>query len=222
MRVFVSYSKQNRTQVEMLVKRLEEWGHDVWYDRELLPGHNWWEGILQQIRTTDLFVFALTPEALNSVPCQLEYTYAAALRKRVLPVIVASVNTHDLPPPLAVIQWVDFRSPDTEETLKKTFANLPPAQMLPSPLPTPPAAPISPLSELKAQIDASTLTGDQQRLIVAKLEEFLSDPKDSTTARDLLQRMKRHRDLIAAVEKKIDVLLASSKRGFTLFSRGRD
>lgn len=221
-RIFVSYSKQNRTEVDALVKRLEVLGHDVWYDRELIPGHNWWEGILEQIRTNDLFVFALTPQALNSAPCKLEYTYAADLRKRVLPVILAGVSTHDLPPQLAVIQWVDFRSSDAEETLKKTFANLPPALPLPHPLPNPPAAPISPMSELKAQIESPTLTGDQQRLIVAKLEEFLNDPKDAATARELLQRMKQHRELIAAVEKKIDTLLVSSKRGFRLFPRGRD
>jgi hypothetical protein len=137
-------------------------------------------------------------------------------------VILAGVSTHDLPPQLAVIQWVDFRSSDAEETLKKTFANLPPALPLPHPLPNPPAAPISPMSELKAQIESPTLTGDQQRLIVAKLEEFLNDPKEAATARELLQRMKQHRELIAAVEKKIDTLLVSGKRGFRLFPRGRD
>jgi serine/threonine protein kinase len=223
MRVFVSYSKQNRAQVERLVKQLEDWGYDIWYDRELIPGHNWWDGILAQIRATDLFIFALTPQALDSTPCQLEYTYAAALRKRVLPVMMDAVSTHDLPPPLAVIQWVDFRANEAETTLQKAFANLPRAQPMPTPLPLAPAAPISPLSELKAQIDGASLTGDQQRLIVAKLEECLSNPKDSSTARELLQRLRKHRDLIAVVEKKIDTLLAaSSKRGFTLFPRRRD
>jgi serine/threonine protein kinase len=223
MRVFVSYSKQNRAQVERLVKQLEDWGHDVWHDRELIPGHNWWEGILTQIRATDLFIFALTPQALDSMPCQLEYNYAAALKKRVLPVMLDAVSTHNLPPPLAVIQWVDFRAGDVETTLQKAFANLPIAHPLPAPLPNAPAAPISPLSELRAQIDGASLTGDQQRLIVAKLEEFLNDSKDAPTARELLRRLRKHRDLIGVVEKKIETLLASGgKRGFTLFPRWRD
>src|SRR5579859_2097095 len=97
MKIFISYSSKNRAQVEPLANDLEALGHDVWFDKELSGGQVWWDQILEAIRGCDLCVFALTPEALESQPCRREYTYAAAVNKIILPVMLESVEVNALP-----------------------------------------------------------------------------------------------------------------------------
>ena len=99
MKIFISYSSKNRALVEVLANDLDAMGHEVWFDKKLTGGHAWWDGILNSIRDADLFIFALTPQALDSHLCKLEYSYAAALGKRILPVPLETVNVNLLPPP---------------------------------------------------------------------------------------------------------------------------
>src|SRR4051812_28428768 len=106
MKVFISYSKKNPTQVKtlqddlqsMLSTMLPKDSHTIWYDKSLHVGHEWWPSICQEIRSFYFFLFALSAESLQSSACQEEWGYAAALRKRILPVWVAgeTVRPNDL------------------------------------------------------------------------------------------------------------------------------
>src|SRR5437762_2508461 len=108
-KIFISYSSKNRLLVEALAKELEDLGHEVWFDKKLTGGQVWWDEILAAICDCDLCVFALTPESLGSEPCRREYTWATAVNKTVLPIMLRDVDTLALPPELAVIHFVDYR-----------------------------------------------------------------------------------------------------------------
>jgi hypothetical protein len=110
MRTFVSYASITRREITALVKDIEDLGYAAWFDQELTGGHAWWQTILNSIEQSDVFIFALTPQALDSYPCRLEYEYAQAIGKRILPVMLTQVNTNFLPPALSEIQYVDFRA----------------------------------------------------------------------------------------------------------------
>src|SRR5262245_29912491 len=121
MKLFISYSSHDRDAVKSLAQDLEsavktlpqasDFG--VWFDQELVGGHDWWNNILAAIYHADLFIFALSPSSLDSTPCKLEYTYAHQLNKRILPIIVSgNVNAGLLPTALQRIQFVDYRTQD--------------------------------------------------------------------------------------------------------------
>ncbi|HLV34575.1 MAG TPA: toll/interleukin-1 receptor domain-containing protein, partial [Spirillospora sp.] len=132
--IFVSYSSKSRSIVQGLAEDLETAGHQVWFDRKLTGGQVWWDQILEQIRQCDLFIFALTPDAMDSHPCKLEYTYASELGKTVLPVLLADgVSVNLLPPPLTTIQFVDYRGGDKAAAFRLTNA----LSSLPAPKPLP-------------------------------------------------------------------------------------
>jgi hypothetical protein len=122
MKIFVSYSSKNKPTVEGLVKDLTILGHQVWFDQALTGGKQWWEDILAHIRQCDLFVFVLSNLSLASYPCQLEYTYAYDLQKRILPILIEPVDFTKLPPPLAMIQVVDYTQADRQAALKLSAA----------------------------------------------------------------------------------------------------
>ena len=154
--IFLSYARQDVTLVLALAEDLRALGNTVWWDEELSAGQIWWDRILDQIRRCDVFVFALSPTALDSSPaCRREWEYAAVLGKPILPVLVTEgVGATPLPPVLATIQYIDYRERTSTTSLRlaRALMAIPPAQPLPEPLPDPPEVPLSHLGQLAAQI----------------------------------------------------------------------
>ena len=210
MKIFVSYRSVNRALVNTLVTDLTDMEHDVWYDQELEGGQMWWDNILTHIRWCDLLVFALTPQSMESYPCQLEYTYANALRRHIIPVLlVDGVNYNLLPVLLQERQIINYteRTIDTYKRLDRAIRSLPSASPLPDPLPEPPGVPISPLAQVKSQIDNPTLEFEQQLAIFHQLKSYLQNPDYDGDARLLLERLSEHPMLRASVLRDIEAAL---------------
>lgn len=224
MKLFISFSSRNRRYVQELGQDLEAFGHTVWFDAELSGGMAWWDTILKQIRECDVFVLALTPEALESYPVKLELTYAASLNKPILPVLLADVDIKLLPQPLSVIQYVDYRQRDRHSalTLGKAISSLPPAKPLPDPLPPPPELPLAPLIRLKTQLNAPTLSFEEQLNLVFELKSFLSRQETYDDARQLLEALRARADVYARVGYEIDGLLNKQNFDTSVFVPPQD
>ena len=212
--IFISYSSKSKNLVQSLVQDLEMTGHEIWFDHKLTGGQAWWDQILEQIRQCDVFIFALTPDAMDSYPCKLEYTYAHELGKNVLPVLLADgVSVNLLPAALTTIQFVDYRGEDKQAAFRLVNAlnALPAPRPLPDSLPTPPPVPISYIGNLKDQIDAPvTLSFDEQASLVFKIKEHLQEPDNRDDAIALLSQLRRRDDLYAKIGEEIDSLLKNA------------
>jgi hypothetical protein len=210
MRLFVSYRNVNRALVQELVGDLRDMGHEVWYDQALEGGQKWWDNILENIRRSDVLLSALSPQSLDSRACQIELTYANALSKHILPVLLAGdLNIALLPVILQERQLVDYRGRDKEayKALAHALGSLPPSVPLPDPLPDEPPVPISPLAPLRAKIDSPTLTYEEQLAVFHQLKSLAGNPEYTGDARGLLQRLSDHPSLLASVLKEIDTVL---------------
>lgn len=210
-KIFISYNRESEAIVRALAGDVEALGHDVWMDQELSGGQIWWDQILEQIRACDVFVFALSQKALDSVPCQREFNYADKLGKPILPVLVAEVvSLNLLPPELSQIQFVDYLKQDRETVLNlaRAFTSVPTPKPLPDPLPEPPDVPISYLGSLKEQIETTpALDFQEQSALIIDLKKNFRDPKTSDDARSLLESLRRRRDLFATIRDEIDEIL---------------
>ncbi|MBZ0099173.1 MAG: TIR domain-containing protein, partial [Taibaiella sp.] len=211
MRIFISYSSKDREQVALLANDLQTLGNEVWFDTELTRtgGQKWWYNILTNLRQCDLFIFALTPNSLSSDPCKREYEYAQALRRRILPVMLQSIDILILPIALQELQFVDYREHSAKQgiALAATLQNLPPAQPLPNPLPPEPQTPLTPLAQLSEYLDAPSLTNNEQIEILFELERFLSNTSTLIEAETLLNKLYARDDLFNRVAEKISRLL---------------
>jgi TIR domain-containing protein len=207
LRVFVSYDRGNVKSVKTLAEELGALGHQVWFDQDLTGGHRWWDSILAQIRECGLFVFALTPESLESHACRKELDYARRLNREILPILMSEeVSVSLLPRCLAEIQYVDYRRQDrqTAFALIRAINRLPAPAPLPDPLPEAPAAPGSHLGELKERIDSTgELNIEEQIAIVFKLKEEIRVGRSPDEVRGLLRRLRERDDLLAKVAKEI-------------------
>src|SRR5580658_5826126 len=209
-KIFISYSREDRTFVESLRADLSQLGHDVWMDQRLVGGQEWWDEILRNIRECDLFVLGLSPRSVESEACLLELRYSSAVRRPFLPAMVLSTDPNYLPPEIAHAQFVDYTRSDREALLHlvASITQLPPPPPLPDPLPEPPAMPRGPLYEVRRLIALATeLDRKHQLWLVDMLQQNSTNPRLQPDVTELLAEFRQRGDLMADVLARIDELL---------------
>ncbi|RMG76296.1 MAG: toll/interleukin-1 receptor domain-containing protein, partial [Chloroflexi bacterium] len=166
MRIFVTYSHEDRVVVDLLIQDICQLGHTVWYDQQLTAGHVWWDEVLQQIISAELIIAAISPAWLRTHSCQLELSYAYELNKRILPIMIAPLDYEILPEILQRLTVIPYIHQQNPMVIAKAIQNLPPERPLPNPLPPPPEAPLSELGRLQQQVRAPHLTFEVQKSLV--------------------------------------------------------
>jgi hypothetical protein len=211
-KVFVSYARANKPDVDQLVEHLGLLSYETWVDSSLRGGQDWWDEILQRIADCDVFMPIISSEALISTACRREFDWADALGKPVLPVAVEPLP-QALPRRFSIRQIVDYSKPGQRDRaaviLSGGLATLPSAPPLPEPLPKPPAAPLSYLTDLVDLVsDPNALDHDQQRQILFRLEPALRsvDPEERRGGRAVLERFSSRDDLFFDVGQSVDRL----------------
>ena len=107
--VFISYSRADSDLARKLNDALQMQGKTTWFDQEsIASGSDFKQEIYRGIKACDNFLFILSPRSVNSTYCASEVEYAASLHKRFVTVLHQEVNTADLHPELAKVQWIDF------------------------------------------------------------------------------------------------------------------
>ncbi len=109
--VFISYSRADSDLARKLNDALQLQGKTTWFDQEsIASGSDFQQEINRGIKISDNFVFIISPRSVNSPYCNSEVEYAASLNKRCVTVLHREINTSDLHPELAKVQWIDFNS----------------------------------------------------------------------------------------------------------------
>ncbi|GAA2095662.1 hypothetical protein GCM10009841_06920 [Microlunatus panaciterrae] len=225
MPIFVSYARDDRVVVDQLRRDLHKAHNVVWLDDELTGGETWWETILGQIRQCDVFIFALSPHSLRSRACKAELDYAIALRRPLLPVMVADAPIQAARPEVSNAQIVDFRvrSTDSVIDLLGAVARQPKAPPLPDPLPQPPVTPLSYMNQYRDLLDQDSLTYSEQAHLLLDLKEHLDDDDDLVTALQFIWELRQRNDVAAKIVKDVDLVLARYPQQMApIVQRGRN
>lgn len=215
MRLFISYSSQDRAVAEQLAATLRRDGLQVWIDEQLGAGEmGWWAAVLEQVRGCDVFALALSEHSLNSKPCQAELAYAQALRRPILPMQIGPIGTMRANP-VADRHIIDYQQPTAEAgigligAVHALAAQAPP---LPDPLPAEPPLPFAYLIRLAATVDGPELDPREQTLLLAELKAGLdadgADPIARRGIAELLRRLRDRRDITSSIRTDVDTLLA--------------
>lgn len=118
--LFISYSRTDRDAVASIAKRLDRVYGQIWFDRELFGGQDWWQEILSQIANCDVFIYMISPDSIRSEYCVAEYNEARRLNKPIVPIMVRSYL--DLPKDLRQLQIIDISLGVTEDNLTELYA----------------------------------------------------------------------------------------------------
>lgn len=107
--IFLSYSRQNSDFVTRLNDALAAHGKDVWLDlHTIADGEVFPDAIRRAIEESEAFVFVISPASLASAYCGHEVDHAAALGKRIVPVLHEVVPDDEIPAAIAERNWVPF------------------------------------------------------------------------------------------------------------------
>jgi hypothetical protein len=215
MGLFISYSSQDKGAIEPLRNALRRAHQQVWMDEELGGGEAWWRTILEQIRSCEVFIVAMSNNSIASKPCQAELRYAQALHRPIVPVQIGPVTNLRVTP-LAETQIIDFRNPTADAGIQLIGAvQIQRAQLqpLPSDLPDEPPVPFAYLMRLAHNIAEPQLSARQQADLVSELKSGLEEDGDDPAARSdikqLLCMLRDRPDVAWRVRTDIETLLAS-------------
>ena len=214
MAIFISYSSQDRTSLDALTTALKRAQQKVWFDQELGGGDAWWNAILEQIRSCEVFIVALSNNWLQSKPSQAELRYAQALNRPVLPVKVGPVDSVRVNP-VSTLQIIDYQNPTVDagiQLVTAIHAMRDKAAPLPSPLPEEPPLPFGYIMRLGNDLSEKELTPAQQLQLLIELRTGLDEDGDDPSARSdiaqLLRMLRMRHDVTYRTRTEIDNVLA--------------
>ena len=105
--VFLSYSRKDRERAQRIADVLRERHFGVFKDTDdILPTEEWKERLEQLIAEADTVVFLLSPQSADSEVCAWEVEHAAALNKRIAPIVIEETDGKDIPPLLARLNFI--------------------------------------------------------------------------------------------------------------------
>ncbi|MFZ4667490.1 MAG: toll/interleukin-1 receptor domain-containing protein, partial [Prochlorotrichaceae cyanobacterium] len=108
--VFISYSRVDSGIARQINNDLQTQGKRTWFDQESIAAGtaDFQAEIHHGIESADHFLFILSPNAIASPYCADEVEYAARLNKRFVTLLHRPIETANLHPELARVQWLDF------------------------------------------------------------------------------------------------------------------
>jgi serine/threonine kinase PknH len=215
MALFVSYSSRDRSTVDALTTALRRGQQQVWFDQELGGGDAWWNTILEQIRSCEVFIVALSNNWLQSKPSQSELRYAKALNRPILPVRIGEVDSMRVNP-LAALQIIDYQDPTVDagiQLVTAVHALRSKPVPLPDPLPEEPPVPFAYITRLGNTLAEKELSPQQQTQLLVELRSGLDEDGDDPSARSdiaqLLRMLRLRHDVTYRTRSEIDNVLAS-------------
>lgn len=201
MAVFISYTQPDVDVVRILRTDLERVNRSVWLDHQISGGQDWWQEIIQQIQSAEVFLFALSNDSWQSRPCRIELDYAEQLKIPVVPVQVGPLDNSMIK--IAQRQIIDYRtrSPDAVIELIRVVTDLlTQPRRLPDPLPPPPEMPFEYLYRLEGRIrNVHTIPPEDQERAIAELRHKLKTEDDAdvrTRILMLLEALRRREDVL--------------------------
>ena len=114
--VFISYSRQDANDVNILARKLEDCGHKVWLDRSAIQGGaRWQEEIVRGIEKANIFVIVLSPPSVASEHVERELGLAHVTGRRILPLMLRRVAVpQPLQYALGSLEIIDISAEDIE------------------------------------------------------------------------------------------------------------
>ena len=107
--VFISHSENDNVMVEKIGKSLMREGLTIWTDRtDIKTGTQFQDEINQGIEQADNVVYLISADSIQSKYCQDELAHAFAHNKRIISLLIETIDIEQLPPQIRALQFIDF------------------------------------------------------------------------------------------------------------------
>ncbi|MCA1995287.1 MAG: toll/interleukin-1 receptor domain-containing protein, partial [Coleofasciculus sp. S288] len=107
--VFISHSEKDNVMVEKIGKSLMREGLTIWTNRtDIKTGTEFQDEINQGIEQADNVVYLISADSIQSKYCQDELAHAFAHNKRIISLLIESIDIEQLLPQIRALQFIDF------------------------------------------------------------------------------------------------------------------
>ncbi|HEY9670297.1 MAG TPA: TIR domain-containing protein [Waterburya sp.] len=115
-KVFLSHSEKDKAIVEKVGKSLMREGFTIWTNKtDIRTGTQFQNEINQGIEQADNIVYFISADSIQSQYCRYELSHALAYNKRIISLLVESVDLEKLSTHLRSLQFLDFTGHTDEE-----------------------------------------------------------------------------------------------------------
>ena len=115
-RVFISYSRRDKSFAKKILEELTSRGMSAYLDeKDIEIAERWWDRLRELILDSDVVLFLISPDSVVSEVCANEVELASDLSKRILPVVVRDTDNDLIPPGLSELNY-SFCRTDEEIT----------------------------------------------------------------------------------------------------------
>ncbi|NET36142.1 MAG: TIR domain-containing protein, partial [Cyanothece sp. SIO1E1] len=113
--VFLSHAESDRAITEKLRQTLMRESFTIWTHRtDIKTGTEFQAEINQGIEEADNVVYLISSDSLASAYCQQEINYALSLNKRIIPLLIESIDLKQMSSALRSLQFIDFTGTQDE------------------------------------------------------------------------------------------------------------
>lgn len=205
--IYVSYNSRDQELAQALAIELGLIGHDVQFEQKQLGGQARWQDVFASIEACDLFLLVVSRDTLESYSAHLEYSYAYALNKRILPVLVEDINPSALPLQLTAIEPIFWRPGEHSSRILITALEELPPPAVPSRLP--PLRPdlVVPFAHLRNEMSNLPAEFQTQKRIFNNLREFLEREDTFFNASSVLRLLQMHPNTIPEIAREVELML---------------
>ncbi len=93
--LFVSYSHKDKPKVYPIIQRMHQEQIRIWYDEGIPPSGKWIEQIASTLKSCDMFLIFITPNAVSSKHVRNEIYYANKNDKKIFPIYLEKTTLPD-------------------------------------------------------------------------------------------------------------------------------
>jgi len=117
--VFLAFSEQDEEIKEKIRKILLREGLTIWTNKtDIKAGKKFQEAIKKGIEGADNFIYLISSSSLKSEYCQQELDLAFSYNKRIIPLLIESLEPDLIPSSLRGLQFIDFTADYTSSVSK--------------------------------------------------------------------------------------------------------
>lgn len=123
--VFICYSDLDKSIMIQLRQSLMRHSITVWTNQtDIQSGTQFEQEIKQGVEQSDNIIYLISSNALASEYCQMELDYALSYHKRIIPLLIESINLDKIPPQILGLQFIDLSESRTEDYYNQTIDKL--------------------------------------------------------------------------------------------------
>ena len=110
--VFICHNENDHQETEKFVKALNREGITTWTNKtDIQSGKEFQEEINKGIEGADNLVYLLSPNSVSCPYCKRELAHALKYNKRIIPILIESIDLSTIPVEIKDVQFIDLRSP---------------------------------------------------------------------------------------------------------------